>query len=430
MSGPRHPSTRVPPTVEGPSGRIAEELRQQAQLDDVTRARMERAMLEAWRTRASAHVPLPESRSRARRERRAARNVWMMASLAASAAAGALLGLFAFDSERAVQVPAGVAQFELRIGDAAVQSGGIAEGQMLESGKHGHIEVALRDARVDLARDTRLRFDRISAKELALSLSRGRVDVDFHPARKGEQRMSITSRAARVLVVGTRFSVEVDSLGNTHVVVTEGVVEVWPRSGAPSKRVSSGQSLHVRVDDGDEHERAVRDAIESQLAEAQAPVEAAVRAEPDMDLTDMVDEPQKRVRPSRVAIERQLGELRALLRHGRHAEARQQLSTLAAGPIGPAHKLEALTLIAESYTAQGYVPRARKTYERAVAVAPAHPAALNAQFALARLLERYANDRPAAVSAYERYLKRAPSGALAPQAREALCRLGQAEHCL
>jgi hypothetical protein len=62
-------------------------------------------------------------------------------------------------------------------------------------------------------------------------------------------------------------------------------------------------------------------------------------------------------------------------------------------------------------------------------MAPADPAGHNARFALGRLLERYAHDESGAASAYRRYLERAPQGALAAQARQALCRLGDASYC-
>ncbi|HEX4351644.1 MAG TPA: tetratricopeptide repeat protein, partial [Polyangiales bacterium] len=92
-------------------------------------------------------------------------------------------------------------------------------------------------------------------------------------------------------------------------------------------------------------------------------------------------------------------------------------------------RVEALVLIAESFTAQGPIPRAIDAYREAVTIAPHHPAGHNALFALARLLERYTDDRSAAGSAYREYLERAPKGALVGQARDALCRLGDATMC-
>jgi predicted TPR repeat methyltransferase len=92
-------------------------------------------------------------------------------------------------------------------------------------------------------------------------------------------------------------------------------------------------------------------------------------------------------------------------------------------------RLEALTLTAESYTAQGDIERAAQAYEHAAELAPTNPASHNARFALGRLLERYAHDGSGAAAAYRRYLERAPQGALSAQARQALCRLGDASYC-
>jgi cytochrome c-type biogenesis protein CcmH/NrfG len=92
-------------------------------------------------------------------------------------------------------------------------------------------------------------------------------------------------------------------------------------------------------------------------------------------------------------------------------------------------RVEALTLIAESYTVQGDIPHAAAAYKRADELAPSNPAGHNALFALGRLLERNAHDGPGAAAAYRRYLERAPQGALSSQARQALCRLGDASYC-
>ena len=86
-------------------------------------------------------------------------------------------------------------------------------------------------------------------------------------------------------------------------------------------------------------------------------------------------------------------------------------------------------LIAESFTSQGKIPRAAETYREAIELGPNHPAGHNAIFALARLNERYADDRSAAGEVYREYLESAPHGALAAQARDALCRLGDSASC-
>ena len=104
--------------------------------------------------------------------------------------------------------------------------------------------------------------------------------------------MAIESVAARVQVVGTRFAVQVDALGNTDVRVTEGVVEVVPRSGAETRRVPAGGETYVRVDDGDEYERAVRNAIAQNvdsLADEPAPSGRGGASKPDMDFSAEAD---------------------------------------------------------------------------------------------------------------------------------------------
>jgi hypothetical protein len=416
-------------TSDALAARLAQRLKDQPEaLNEFSRARMERSVVEAWRTRASFHVRLPShSRSRGMRA------LWA-GSLAVSAVAGALVAFYLFGGDAPTAVPVGTARFQLRIGDAAVQSGAVAEGQVLETGGVGAIDVDLGTARLHMANASGLRFERMSAKELTLGMSKGHIDVEFHPLHRGEQRMAIESPAARVLVVGTRFAVDVDAVGNTTVRVSEGVVEVVPRSGAASRRVAAGEKTYVRVDDGDAYERAVRDAIERKLlvggdALADATGSADVR-KADSGQGDLADEALVRSeqRPAK-AIVRDLAASRRMLRQGRHTGARERLRRLAEGSVPVRFRVEALTLIAESYTAQADIPQAVAAYKRAEQISPTQAAGHNARFALARLYERYARDYVAAANAYEDYLRHAPQGALVAQAQQALCRLKRTQYC-
>lgn len=418
---------RVPPVVAGAAGELADLLRQEpGGLDDVRRARMERALVQAWRTRGAAHVPLPRSGTSA-----PTRMTWA-GSMAASAVVGVLVGLFALQLPGDDGKTTTRAEFELRIGDAAVQRGEVAEGQVLESGKHGRLEISMSASRITLARHTRVRFERLGRDDKRLMLSTGRVDVGFHPARRGEERLSVLTRSATVNVIGTQFSVEVDSQGNTDVSVTEGVVEVVPRQGGDVMRVSAGESTHVRFDD-EPYERAVREAIAESLVAGDAvepdpdALEQALAvtddAEPAGEEGAEVEAPARPRRPG-PSLRARLSAARDMLRQGKHNDARERLRAIADGPYAIIYRVEALTLIAESYTAQGYIPRAADFYRKAAHIAPGHAAGHNALFALARLLERYTLDEQAAISAYRTYLRQAPDGALASQAREALCRLG------
>lgn len=408
--------------------RVALAMREEpTQLDDVARARLERNLVEAWRARSARSVALPSTKPSF------SRSVWI-SSLAASAAFGAILAFFLLrEPSEVVSVAAEVpARFDLVIDDGSVQSGFLTEGQVLESGQHGRVEVALDQSRVDVAPDSRVRFERLGRKELRLALMKGRVEVAFHPERRGEQHMSIETRSARVLVVGTQFSVDVDGQGNTQVSVSEGVVQVVPRSEGETKFVRAGERVEIPIQAPKEIERAVREGIESRL-----------RAEPAAAEPDRVPAPgtiTTEVRGSRrqqcaqvngeSLSDRRLESARALLLQGKHSAARERLRRLAKKATLPtSSRVEALVLIAESYTSQGQIPRAAETYREAIKIGPNHPAGYNAIFALARLNERYADDRSAAGEVYREYLEKAPRGALAAQAREALCRLGDSASC-
>jgi hypothetical protein len=213
------------------------------------------------------------------------------------------------------------------------------------------------------------------------------------------------------------------------------VVEVTPHSGGPVERVEAGHRAYVRADEGDATERAVRASIEERLEELPVsptaepladPLAEAELADDDGVSADALIAPQQ---ASAAAIARRLESARVLLRQGRHVAARARLRGLSSRSVELRFRVEALTLIAESHTAQGDVALATAAYEKAAAIGARTPQGDTAQFALARLLERYTQDRGAATRAYAQYLERAPEGALAVQARGALCRLGQAAHC-
>jgi tetratricopeptide (TPR) repeat protein len=396
------------------SERLATALRDQAiGLDQLTRARMERSLLQRFRAQEGG---VHRSGSVRARPRRAPGWLWA-ASLACSAAAGGWLAVHGMPRDPGATVAPGAGRFELRIAEAAVQSGAIMEGQALESGPRGRIAVELGSAHLEMREHTQLRFERLSRAELAFSLSEGRIDVAFHPEHRGEQRLRVETRSAQVLVVGTRFSVEVDKLGSTVVRVIEGTVDVVPRSGGGTRRLGAGAETVVRIDDGDAGERAVRERLEAELAAL-----PAAPAEPELDAAP-------KLAASWDATASRLESARQLLRQAQHRAARTLLRTIADEPVPISFRVEALMLLAESHTAQGDIERAAAAYRHAAALAPKHAAGHNARFALARLLERYTRDRDAASAAYRRYLALAPGGALTAQARDALCRLGDAGAC-
>lgn len=391
-------------------------------LDEMTRARTERNLIEAWRVR-GAHVVTQVAQSP-----RSRGGLWM-GSLAASAALGVVLGVVVLrGSTPATPGPENLAHFELVIGGGTVQSGTVVAGQVLESGKHGHIEVGLAHTRLDISPDSRVRFEQLDGDEVRLSLVQGRVDVAFHPTRKGEQQLSVETVAARVVVVGTRFAVEADAARSTRVSVSEGTVRVEPRRGTSTLLVHAGEQVLVPAELPSAPLSVVQPVV---VADPQST--AAVALEPagsldaESDALASVarsDAARRSGRARGARAERKLEGARQLLIEGKHGEARERLQRIVPRSSLPTStRVEALTLMAESYTAQGQVPRAVAAYRQAVEIAPHDTAGHNALFALARLLDRYTHDNVSAAAAYREYLAKAPHGALAAQAKHALCRL-------
>lgn len=217
------------------SRQLADELREQPPvLDDVARARLEKAILQA--PRQSAPV-----KPRARRP--------FVAGLSAglAVAALALLGWLAFAP---TPTEPEVATFEAftstRDGERPLREGAFVEGEVVTTDDDQHVRThfAERRVEVEVAPSSRARFLRLGGSDLAVGLDRGSVRVSFHPERRGERTLAIETPLARVEVVGTVFEVDVDADG-TRVRVEEGIVRVVPREG-DERFVHAGESVRVR----------------------------------------------------------------------------------------------------------------------------------------------------------------------------------------
>jgi TolA-binding protein len=459
--------------VRSHSDRIAEALRQErALLDDVTRARIERRLVEAWEARLASRRAVSESKPPAA----AVPRIWA-ASVAAFVFVALLVVLFEVAGTRRASSPDSVqmAHFELRISDAAVQTGVVGEGQTLETGKFGSIDVNAGGSRVLLYPDSRMRFDRISADDVRLSLIVGKVEVTFHPIRPGEQSISVETRVASVRAVGTRFSVSVDLRGDTSVDVSEGVVSVTSGKSRAERTLAAGERVRIGADGREkpvlvliQADRALAaldpglppPAAEPVASAADAPRQAAIpqgRAEQPRQARRQVEreqgepaearepetapqtpetavaEPQADGSPLDPAAEAEdtdpLQAARLMIQMGQYTAARNELRQIASRSRDNSTRAMAFTLIAESYLAQGYYPRAADFYNDAARVSRYDPVSRKAVFYLARLLENHVKDNQAAVSAYRRYLRESPEGEHRLQALEALCRLGDGASC-
>jgi ferric-dicitrate binding protein FerR (iron transport regulator)/TolA-binding protein len=222
-------------TVARDSRQLADTLREHPPvLDDVARARLEKAILQAPRASAP-------GKARSRRP--------FVAGVSAglAVAALALLGWFAFAP---TPTEPEVATFEAftstRDGERPLREGAFVEGEVVttEDDQRVRAHFAERRVEVEVAPSSRARFLRLGGADLAVGLDRGSVRVSFHPERRGERSLAIETPLARVEVVGTVFEVDVDADG-TRVRVEEGIVRVVPREG-DERFVHAGESVRVR----------------------------------------------------------------------------------------------------------------------------------------------------------------------------------------
>jgi len=434
------------------SDRIAELLGQEPELDEVTRARMEKNLLAA--VAAGKHMEIADTpfavetaeQNYEEEEVSSVRRSWGVigiGTVAAAAAAAALVWAAGVDDANG---PGGraAATFIRHEAGETVGRGAIEEGTMLETDSGERVEVRVADARVDVTPGSTVRFDRVDGRRVEVYLSRGSVDVELHPLRTGDQTLRVTTDLAHVDVVGTVFSVAVDAEGDTEVSTVEGTVRVTARAGGAPRLVEAGEELTIAAD-----EAAIREADEATelggLVQDPASLGAAAGT-PAANDTVPPGEPQEHrdyaegeeapapaegsvSADAPPSISDRLGQAEAALDRGDHRGGRRILEAVASRRSRAGHQVRAHTLIAESFTAQRDFPSAVAAYRRAADVGGQSMGAQNALFAMGRLLERQMHDPEAAKAAYQDYLVLAPAGAHAGRVERALCRLGEAGHC-
>lgn len=211
-----------------------------------------------------------------RRDRRG--GSWFALGIAASV----MLGIGAVAWERVQPRREAVAHFTIRGSGNA--SGAVHVGGTLEVAAGDRANVRVGNAELDVRSDASLHFVAIAANDLALRLERGSLDVAFHPARRGEESLVVDTKAVRVEVVGTVFSVVADAT-STRVSVSEGAVRVVPRAtdGSPGQSavmVRAGESVVFDLSEP------MADVAESAVvAEFAAPEEVANGIDVDLRLS-------------------------------------------------------------------------------------------------------------------------------------------------
>lgn len=300
-----------------------------------------------------------------------------------------------------------VARFEVSDDHATTQRGTLDEGSMLTTGADERSAVSFGDSRVELRDNSQLRIATLTSERLVFELRRGSVHVAFHPENRGQQQLVVRTFNARVEVVGTEFSVRARS-DETLVTVVEGVVRVVP-TGAEA---SPDRAHLVRAG-----ERTTVSAVRSQASEG-------------------ADERSPRTRSSpRVAVRRapspheDFERANTLLRGGDREGAVSALRELTGPERSSVVQARAWHRIGLIRRTEGQYARAAEAFERALRAAPRRPAGTMAVFELGWMYESRMGDRASAQREYERYLRIAPQGAHANRARERLCAFGDRTSC-
>lgn len=448
------------------SDRIAELLGQEPELDEVTRARMEKNLLAA--VAAGKHLDIVETPFAVETVKESSvdeapdnvvRGPWNAVSIgavvAAAAAAAVLVWSTGPDEGDGASDRATASFLRLEAGET-VDRGAIEAGAEVDTDDGERVEVRVADARVDVTPGSLVRFDRVDASRVEVYLSRGSVDVELHPERTGDQTLRVSTDVADVDVIGTVFTVTVDEEGETHVETVEGTVRVTPRDEGETRLVEAGEEARFGSVDVESAVALETEDLAEELAEDLAEDLAAdgtgdsagdstddLAADGDEAAAERlageesaipgegaeVDSPPPAQIARAASISDRLTRAEAALDGGDHRGARRMLESVAATAPRAADRVRAHTLMAESFTAQRNFQAAAEAYGQAVEAGGRTMGAQNALFAMGRLFERQMHNTGAAQSAYRDYLELAPEGAHATRVEGALCGLGEAEYC-
>lgn len=401
------------------------------ELDELGKARMERAFLE--------RRGVPEAIERSRMP-------VFVAGLAIGAAAAVVLTIAFVGGEEpaptaerpdlakvapatgapVVPVEEGVAFEALRDG-VPVRRGHFSEGETVQTADGQLMRVRFGGERaaptslVEVSPDSRVRFGRAWGDDLEVRLERGNVRVEFHPERRGEEHLAVRTRDGRVEVVGTAFEVRLGPSG-TEVIVEEGTVRLVGHTGEP-RLVSHGERAWLRRAGGEE--RATAPDRPSTSAAA-VEVEGQPEAEPESESAVERSAATAMVPTLQPELRFELAD--RYFARGDFEQARHELYAITRSDADRPVRAQAWVRVAEAFARERNWSRSAEAYRRAARAGRGTVHGDGALFALGRLLEEQ-GDTDGARAAHLRYLQVAPHGALAAEARRALCALGETEHC-
>ena len=345
----------------------------------------------------------------------------------------------------------GTATFEAMGGEQPVRRGALPEGEAVETRAGQRVRVHFAQSRVEVAPETRARFAKLRPEDVRIALETGRVDVAFHPLHRGAEHLTIETPSARVEVVGTEFTVELDAAGATTVRVSEGIVRVVPLDGSATRLVRAGTQTRVPVslaaarsaqtdavalaDEPAAPQPAAGQPLGPQPAAGQPLGPQPAAGQPltaEAVHAGAVAHPHVGAEPTVTAepAEPLTGAARfaaasGLYHRGQLEEAAEALLPLTHDAhLQAAVRRDAANLLGDIYKGWRRLDDAASEYDRACGLGSDESC-----YSLGGVAENLdQNDR--ARVAYRAYLHRAPDGALALQARARLCRpLGVSEAC-
>ena len=361
----------------------------------------------------------------------------------------------------AAPVQPGIATFEAMGGEQPVRRGAFREGEPIATQVGQRVQVRFARSRIDVTPETRVEFARLRPNDVRIKLDLGRVDVAFHPRHRGAEHLTIDTPSARVEVVGTEFTVELDAAGATTVRVTEGVVRVVPLDGSAPQLVHAGartrviaslarpasgaMASHGAAEPGAEPlaaDMAGADALAAAvpgaplqgtaaLAATTPVANAALMGERSPAVAGIAPPPGERsvtattAAPETPTVEARFAAASRLYQRAQLEQAEEALRPLAHdAQAAPSLRRNAANMLGDIYKGWHRLDSAASEFDRACALGLDEGC-----YSLGGVAETLGDNDRARV-AYNRYLRRAPDGALAMQARSRLCRpLGVSEAC-
>lgn len=278
----------------------------------------------------------------------------------------------------------------------------VQQAAVVRTGPASHVQFKQDDnATVTVSAQSEIEVMAWNEDATELALHSGTVLAAVTHREPGETFEILTANA-RVVVVGTEFSVTYSPLGETIVRGTSGRVRVEGLKGDLIGFVQAGQTLRVSSEPGLEA---------SSPAQKDSEVVAVIEATPKLEHRQSVQSPaspQAENQDKASEEERSLRGARALLAEGREQAVISLLLSL------PAKDWQRDALLGDAYQLSGDYSKAQQAYIDALRLANPPPTSLLVN--LATLQETHLNSPSEAAQTWQRYLAKSPRGSFAARA--------------